>query len=314
MDHNNFFISTLNRKYGTKYSEFNELINQHKGFLEYIKDNICSSDDKEIKNLERKNQNYSQILKSVLKFFKNLDTDIYNDVKRIFNRENDYVVIPMIHTGGKSSCGLDKTIFAAVNGNCLDTINFIHELTHGVGQRTKLSQKPIDDCIGEIEGMFMDKISQAYFHNNGYISDQDYTSLQNDRKRILKNNISILLSENQIFNMFPLPLSEKDFIDIQLSFIGKNERPQLIRRFWDMGKENTPTGKYYFRYIVGEVVSDLLYEKYLTDPEKTMEKFKNFLSKNAEINLFDATKMLLDKTPRKVMKDYINKFNENENE
>lgn len=315
MEYYNKTVKILSEKYNKEYMQYHNLINENRDFLEKLKGKLNQDIHfYRTSKLSNKSQKLSQIVKNVEEFYNNFDSEINENVKKVLRHEGQYRVIPMVHTGGTSRCQLDKTIFVSINGNCLDSINYIHELMHGIGQRIKLSKRPIDDSIGEIEGMFIDKISQAYFNKNGCLSDNDYDFLKKDRINRLKKNISNILEENEVVNIANFSFKEIDLIKIQRKIFNSPNGEILLDRYWNMCKEDYPTGRYHFRYVVGEIVAEQLYDQYLINPEKTLKKFKNFLSKNAEITLSDATQILLNKSPIEVMNDYLSKFEENENE
>ena len=76
-----------------------------------------------------------------------------------------------------------------------------------------------------------------------------------------------------------------------------------MKTLYNYPKENK-TSSCIVRYIVGEMVASLLYEKYKMDKEGTMNKFIEFIDNNEIYELEEATRLLINKEPHEVL-EYI---------
>jgi len=195
--------------------------------------------------------------------------------QHVFNMvENELVVdvFKRANLGDKLPTGTYVSNIKTIRG-------IIHELAHSSSQKfdkdflntneskQKLANHSLekDTAIGEIEAKFIEKVFNDFILNNASEIEKSGCSI---------NGIQDLHEEIQ-------DLEKYDTCDfLERLTIGINEDDPNYRQSVD------------HRYIIGTIVSSLLYEDYKKDPEGTLEHFNNYLENQCSMNINDTVSFL----------------------
>lgn len=160
-------------------------------------------------------------------------------------------------------CDVLRSSFSEIKG-------VVHEIAHATSQKFRQEGQEKETLIGEIESMFMEKIFVDYCMKN---IDKVKEILVKDSSKEIPND----QAEDFIYDMFV-----------------NGRLLDLERRanFCCSEGEDKTSRECEFRYIVGEIYSTALYEKYKDDPEKTIKKFVKYLKNNSEYNLNETAEVL----------------------
>lgn len=160
-------------------------------------------------------------------------------------------------------CDVLRSSFSEIKG-------VVHEIAHATSQKFRQEGQEKETLIGEIESMFMEKIFVDYCMNN---IDKVKEILVKDSSKEIPND----QAEDFIYDMF-----------VNGRFLYLERRAN----FCCSEDEDKTAREDEFRYIVGEIYSTALYEKYKDDPEKTIKKFVKYLKHNSEYNLDETAEVL----------------------
>lgn len=239
-------------------------------------------------------------------FYKKLDKGLYEKLVDTLRAETtDYnhhdIMDEVYYMEGENSCGnsngrIHVEINPAPNAEGLEEI--VHEFAHVLAERSQCDKRPKDDCLGEIESKFMEKLYEDRLLTCEIITQEEYDTLQEIKRISLRSDCECLLQENDILHEIKPPITQEKiltFLDGVKSKYGEKDY-NLLKDCLDMltyGDGMNNHGEYKFRYVVGEVVARALYVDWRNDPTATLDKFKSFLEVNADITLQEALPMLL---------------------
>jgi hypothetical protein len=188
------------------------------------------------------------------------------DNKIFFNNDIDTTTALLVLIGEKQSSGEILTDMQRIS-------TFIHELTHSISEKHNNSRfiVPKDHSVGEIEAMFMEKLFFDWTNKN---AEKLANTLQDaGYSKVTQKWLEECASKSKKSKDFGLIKNIEDFLD-------KNK----------IDKHN---GKpYQYRYIVGNIYSDVLLDEYNADPAKTMHYFNKFLMINSHLNLDESATAL----------------------
>lgn len=183
-----------------------------------------------------------------------------------------------------------------IETNINNVITYMHEIAHSVSERN-LSIKPMDvkeDCVGEIEAMFMENLFMHYLTKNA-------TQLTD---MFFKEGIIPSADPKYIKNIVENYRAEHDK--------GLQDRIEMIQTE-KFNPENPRHKQYEFRYLVGDIYSSVLNEFYEEDPQATIDQYAEFLKSNATLSLDDSSKILFDSdtiTKKDVVKGFVLKLHD----
>lgn len=178
-----------------------------------------------------------------------------------------------------------------------DVLGFVavaHEFAHIMEERVqkKLPQKT--DCLGEISSMFMERVFIQFLLNSGKIDKKQYENFLKKREENFVSNVRTLLEEDEILRQLHTPFSADEIENLYKKYDGTQHGEILRKRVDTMIDDNQHVyGEHCYRYIVGEVVSNIMFDDYQKNPVATLDRFKNFLETNAEIDEKQAFSLLL---------------------
>ena len=173
--------------------------------------------------------------------------------------------------------------------NIEDTIRgyyaIAHEFAHLSSQRVVEMKGAKTDCVGEIESLFMEKLFNQYMIDWGMITDEEYTAYLTQRRETLRGELSKMLEEDDLLSVIKPPVTLESLTEAEEVFrtdprFAKNYENLMCRLEETVNTKRSAA--YIFRYVVGEIVSNALFDDYMKDPAATMEKYKAFLFSNAD--------------------------------
>lgn len=177
------------------------------------------------------------------------------------------------------------------------------------------------DCIGEIESHIVENLFVQYLLDKKIISQENYDTYFLSRKISLNNNLNLIFEENEIISNLPCPITYESvlkFIQNKHNEHSSNFK-NIINRLKIMSERDEKSGKhskYMYRYVVGEIVSSVWFDKYLTNlknKKEMLDKFISYLSNTDKLNINSASEFLINEDFMNCINDYIN-LNEHNNE
>lgn len=208
----------------------------------------------------------------------------------------------------------------AISGRNLKTIELIKQNNNkSLKDYYHSLNDPQRDCIGEIESHIIENLFMEYLLDNNIISNEDYKNFENKRHNYLLDNLDLICEEYQILDNVSCPITVDSFNHfvkkIKTPFIKTDKYKSLMNRckFMAERKEENNThnhySKYRFRYIIGEIVSNLWFEQYSkSSKEQKQEMIKNFeayLSKTDTSTLDSACHQLVGLGIGDTFEEYI---------
>ena len=205
-----------------------------------------------------------------------LDNKEAGENRHIFEQTGNDITIKTIK---RAKLG-DELNEGKVSTNMRDIRGIIHENSHSVSQKfdknylnsteTKqkiLSGKPFekDRSTGEIESKFIEKVFNHYILNNG--SELEKLGITPSKDISLEEEIRNLNTYDTL-----------DFLE-RLSQGMKKDDPKY--------KQSTD-----HRYIIGTVLSSILFEEYKKSPEETLVLFNNYLENQCNMDINEVSEYL----------------------
>lgn len=171
-----------------------------------------------------------------------------------------------------------------------------HEYSHLLSQRNVDNKEQKTDCIKEIESLFIEKIFCDWLVEKGIVQQSQKECLQQECKNNLCEELDYVLRDVDILSRLDGDFSVESFKRLQKGLENDKNKDILLTRLVymaDTKHDSRLSGGYQFRYVVGEIVASALYEDYKENPKEVLQRYEEFLSKNADLALKDSAKMLL---------------------
>lgn len=174
------------------------------------------------------------------------------------------------------------------------------------------------DCIGEIESHITERLFYRFLLKKKIITEDDYQNYRIGAMNSFSANVFQVLEEFKIIKNLSCPITyESAMAYIQkLLSSNSNKKFDLLNRMKVMSSpmvegECTPVNaEYAMRYIFGEIISSEwfnLYEQSSKEECTLMkQRFVEYLSKNGDFKLNDASEFLLNKPIEQVVEDFLN--------
>ena len=175
------------------------------------------------------------------------------------------------------------------------------------------------DCIGEIESHIIEYLFMQYLVDNNIISNADFKTFEVIRHNSLLNNLDLIREEYLVLNGLSCPITTNSFEQfhkkINTPFIKTNKYKSLMNRSKFMAERNIDNNtnnhysQYRFRYVIGEIVSTLWFEKYCKsskeEQQEMIKSFEKYLSKTDSATLETACSELIGLSIGDSFNDYI---------
>ncbi len=176
------------------------------------------------------------------------------------------------------------------------------------------------DCVGEIESHITELLFYRYLLKKGIITEDDFNNERVGRMNSFKSNLETVLEEYTCIKNLSCPITFESAMEFIKKLATNNDvqSKKLLDRMYIMSKrevdqktnkpKNPLLSKYRMRYIVGEMVSSVWFEKYeksnSTERKEMKAKFVEFLSNTHKLNLEKSCEFLLDCPFEKVVEEF----------
>ena len=242
-----------------------------------------------------------------LAFFKEFNEEMYHNIDSILKDANLRYSEPQeANRGALNSVGGDgKTLNIDLNPtNDVEGLCVVaHEFSHVGSERNVKKVREKEQLLGEIESKFIEKVYSKWLCENGVINKVEYNKKAEAQLRSLVVDCEMAVEESEL-----LAALNNDFSvdNLRKVFNGARDRRRteevLTRLAYGKDGNDDFWGKYVSRYIVGEIVAQVLFEEYQQTPADTEQRFAEFMRKNAELGFEEGIKLLLGE-------NYIEKVN-----
>lgn len=286
---------------------------------------IVKKKDIEITKFDKTELNLGEMQTLVLDFLRDLDPSLEEkalDVLEDLEHTVVFVSKPQEKSKG-NSVGLRE--LRGKNGKPLknsprveirlhpknDTMGIVvvgHEYGHILSQRIQQKAFQKTDCIGEIEGVFFEKIFADWLVKKKVISKTERAKMDVAWNNNFINSVRVICDEYDLLNRLQRPTSADDLIKVEKDLQDKNRLGRLevlkhrINVFINGDKGKDIHGEYEFRYVVGEIVASALYEDFKKNPKEATANFKEYLAHNAEYEFYVKKKVEKD---GKLLENYV---------
>ena len=292
--------------------EFNDFLNSIRPYL----DRLHRSWDKTtkgitIESLKELNCSLNDMIKLVLGFYSSLDKDLYNALANILNDEKtkkDYQ-----ETSPNNKWRINYTKYEPDGSLCIGLrpqnnlyglASVCHEFAHLVSRFGQDSTNSKSDLFPEVESMFLEKVFIEYLYNIQFISEEERKTYFRFYKNSVNNKLQEIFYENDILNyLHGELLTEENLKGLEEMIAKSPNNKDFYRRLSFM--QNEVHSAWYFIYVLGEVVSELLFVEYKREPQKTMAKFKKYLGHTADIDPQTMLKELTNKSIEETIETYL---------
>lgn len=250
-----------------------------------------------------------------LEFFYDLDPDLEEMIGNVLEDVKNTTVFvgkPQEKSGRNSVGAKDCKIEISLHpkNDTMGIVTVAHEFGHTSSQRIQSKIKEKTDCIGEIESVFIEKIFADWLLKKGVISKDEREKMTIAWQNDFIWHARIICEEAYLLDRLKRPITAESLqnLEKQLEEEKRFGWLEILKHRIDImingdrfGKQ--PHGEYEFRYIVGEIVAQALYEDFKKDPKQTIERYKNYLSHNSEYEFFKKKKCKRD--DGKVVENYV---------
>lgn len=249
----------------------------------------------------------AQIQDVVFDFYKSLDGQLFENLQKVLNNPFfEHRFNEPSPSGHKNAVGFNydnstgKPVDGVIDLNPRNTVEgyvvVAHEGAHTLEERNQKLMRQKTDCLGEIASLFVEKLFGDYLLSKGIITTEERSALRCRQETNLIRNVNILIEEEEILRQLDIPISGEQLFGLQEKYQGTMRGEILQRRIGEMinGDGNQEVyGERMFRYVVGGFVSEALYQDFKKTPQQTLERFKEFLEHNAEMDENEAYQTLL---------------------
>lgn len=181
-----------------------------------------------------------------------------------------------------------------------------HEMGHIMEERVQKKMKQKTDCLGEICSMFMENVFAEYLLQTKMIDMAQYETFLKKREQDFVGNVRTLLEEDEILRQLKVPITGEQLVLLEEKYKGTKRGEILKYRIGEMIDEEHPVhGEHCFRYVVGQILSQLIFEEYKQDKSNALKRFKQFISKNAEMDAGEAFSTLLGENYKRKIKNFL---------
>ncbi len=275
-------------------------------------------------DIAKVNYSLKEMKNKAFLFYKDLRPAFYENIKKVLNapdtilreaepsEKHGSMAVGLSGKGQKRKIEVDLHPFNDVQG----MVSVAHEFAHILSERAQKGIGQKTDCIGEIESLFIEKLYLDYLLKNGVISKEEYDRNKEFRKNGLACDLGTIFEEEEILSRLGRDINKEALLKLDNDTKDHRNHDALMHRLDVMvnGKDGREFhGEYVFRYVVGEVVAEALYQDYLKQPKETLENFERFLQNNAHLSLQGSLDTLLGKNAEKKIGDaWLSKSKTNE--
>ena len=266
--------------------------------------------DVEFKKL---NLTFTDYFKIAVIFYSDFDDNLYKKIEKYIKNGNIISYEPNDKNGENMvALSYDNLvrIHLAPKDDLTGYLAIVQTLACALSQKYQSFKRPKLDYFYRIENVFVQKVFVNYLKDCGLISNKDYESLCIGLNNKFQKNINTLMEEQEVFKEIKMPVTAKDLNNYSEShkndadFDKKIKRIEMLRgasKDW-----RTNNGKHAFKYVLGTVVADVLYDEYKENKKKTMKKFRNYLKNSSNFDTIEeGLEALLGKDYNKKLNDKV---------
>lgn len=309
-------IDQYNRVYSQNRVAYNanSLINRtsvymHK-ILKLLLDNYHEAEYKE-RDFSRED-----MIKIVHDFFKTIDDQLFIMLTGVLNDQSVRVFIDQPSCVNKEknnySTFIDgkRVLSISPKNNISGLLQMCHEMSHMLSQRMQRKLRPKDPSIGEIEALFMEKVFAFYLLVNNIMTDEECQQFVAERNNKMMRDIIYCINRAEVMKLIDGKLTTEWVKKIDTLTKNSPKRDIIIRKLKEMSyvdKVDMRRSHNYHpveRYVIGQIASTVLFDRFMKDREPTMETFKNYLAHSSEITLSEAVQELFNMNFRELAKEY----------
>lgn len=309
-------IDQYNRVYSQNRVAYNanSLINRtsvymHK-ILKLLLDNYHEAEYKE-RDFSRED-----MIKIVHDFFKTIDDQLFIMLTGVLNDQSVRVFIDQPSCVNKEknnySTFIDgkRVLSISPTNNISGLLQMCHEMSHMLSQRMQRKLRPKDPSIGEIEALFMEKVFAFYLLVNNIMTDEECQQFVAERNNKMMRDIIYCINRAEVMKLIDGKLTTEGVKKIDTLTKNSPKRDIIIKKLKEMSyvdKVDMRRSHNYHpveRYVIGQIASTVLFDRFMKDREPTMETFKNYLAHSSEITLSEAVQELFNMNFRELAKEY----------
>lgn len=242
----------------------------------------------------------------------------------------------LVHVAVKFSQSIDARVGIPSDGSALELVAIIpqnangartltHELSHALCQRwqntmqlkrdgkeEEYSQKMgkivfAQDIATEIESMIVERLFNEFLKEKGIYDESNIKNYEKLQRYATNKRMNYVLKMNDFIVGLDGDFSKSNMKKQYLLFELKGKTPAFtptFRAYWS----DVQKPCYAFRYIAGDIVSSVWFDKYKKQDklgkQKMLDEYKDYLKHNDEISLHDACQKLVGKSFAQTAKDY----------
>lgn len=308
-------IQNFNYVYHNKFVyAINELVGRARPGLENIRQLLLKNTHPV--QYEEKPWSLKEMVKIVYDFYKSIDVNLFDSLYNILHDESVSINFkePAKYDKSRhnycSNGDAGRKLFVEPDNNLYGLITVCHEFCHMLSQRMQEDKRAVDSSIGEVESLFIEKVFANYLLEKGIITSEEYEQFEMGKDYSLLNDITYCFQRNDLLNIINgAPLTEEKVDEIVEKLENNPNREILLYRFQRMAENSKDRKADYApleRYVIGQIVATVLFDRYLNDRQGTIEKFKRYLSHNAELDFTQMLDELLGKDAIGTYQEYMN--------
>lgn len=307
-------VENFNKIYSGKYIyAINEQINKFRPGLENIR-NLLLAHTHSVE-YEEKPYTLGDMIKIVYDFYKSLDINLYEKLFSILHDDSVSVNFsePAKHDKSRhnvcSQGDRGRKISLAPENNLYGLITVCHEFCHMLSQRMQENKRAVDSTIGEVETLFIEKVFANYLLENGIITNAEYENTMMGGDYSLLGDITYCFQRNDLLNIIDCEQLTGEKVDELVDKLKNNPNCDVLlsrlKKMASLSKTSPADYSPIERYVIGQIVGTVLFDRYQNDRQCTIEKFKNYLSHNSELTFSQMLKELLDKDAFGIYNEYM---------
>jgi len=253
-------------------------------------------------------------------FFKRLDESFYYKLENVLNDKffvHDFEEPnPNFNAGSigfdwnKKGEPINGLIVLHPMNNLQGYVVVTHEFSHLLESRNQNKIKQKTDCLGEIASLFIENLFIDYMKEIDFITEEQKIMLYRKKFMSFLHNIVILYEEKEILSQLDVPIRGEQLALMEEKYRGTKRGEILKRRIMTMIEGDCGCevyGERQYRYVIGGIVGDLLYKDLKKDPKQTLDKFKIYIEKNADLDEKQAFELLLGENYNQKISNFLHK-------
>ncbi len=270
-------------------------------------------------NVFSKSRSLEEMNFHAMKFYENLDAEIYDRLKfLLYDKSTQVSVCDPVEKFVSSSASLFET---NKNGMRIVSLHpkmdfeglfcYVHEYAHLMCEDfVNFKMNNFENNISEVPSLCMEKVYANWLVKNGIISIDEYNCFKLREITTFVSFVGKLFLDATFFEMVKPPVTEQKLLMVEYIFnnhpILKDNYEEFLLRLNEIVTENKPT-TYIFRYVVGELVGGVFLDDFKKDSVSAVERYKKLIKNIDKLKSDEAVETLIGKDYKKrIEKKYLN--------